>query len=95
MAAGCPPLAGACVYYQGGPLIFQTFCTDASGKAKVAGIPVGSYDAGVSGPDGLVWLNGGFSGLTVTEGHRADASMTHGTSPSSPLFESAPRPGPA
>ena len=69
------PLAGACVYYQGGPLNFQTFCTDASGKAKVTGIPVGTYAAGVSGPDAFVWLNGSFSGLTVTEGHTATTTV--------------------
>lgn len=48
------PVDGGCIYYQGGPLQFST-CAGADGKAKLKDFPVGTYQAGVSGP-GL--LNG-------------------------------------
>lgn len=58
-------LAGACFYYQGGPFNFQTACSDAQGKAKIVGIPVGTYQAGSAGP-GTTYLNSHTDGLVVT-----------------------------
>jgi hypothetical protein len=67
-------LQGACFYYQGGPFNFNTACTNNAGKAQVTGIPVGTYQVGVAGPN-PDWLGDSVSGILVTERHTTPTSV--------------------